>query len=46
MTYRDEKDIGPTTEEIATANGPFGLIVILIVLVVVAPATLAQWVFS
>ena len=46
MSYRDKKDIGPSTEEIALAKGPFGLVVILIVLATVGLASLAQWLFG
>jgi hypothetical protein len=43
MSYRDKKDIGPSTEEIASANGPFGIIVVLLIVIVIAIASLAQW---
>ena len=46
MSYRDRKDIGPTLEEIAVAKGPFGLVVIVIVLAIVGVASLAQWLFT
>ena len=46
MSYRDKKDIGPTQEEIASAKGPFGLIVITLVAVVTAIAIAAQWLLT
>ena len=46
MSYRDRKDIGPSQAEIAAAKGPFGLIVIALLLIVIAIALLVQWLFT
>ena len=46
MPYRDKKNFGPSQGEIATAKGPFGLVVILIVLAIVVAAKLAALIFS
>jgi uncharacterized membrane protein YqjE len=43
MSYCDEKDIGPSREELIAAKGPFGLAVILIAVAFMAIVLLVAW---
>ena len=43
MSYRDEKDIGPSREELIAAKGPFGLVVILIAALFFAIVCFVAW---